>query len=250
MLGGSAVGSIVHAWTPRSIGACVLWLRTDLGITLDASNQVLKWNNQCAIVDPARDFSPVGANDRPAWNRNDSNYNNQATVGTFKKTGVDNNCRLVSGTTWTASYSTVTLAIVGHVTTPSSNHYFTHGNGSDYYSLVCNAGGTVTVYSGDATTLIGSSTWPNPKGFVMSEFNGASSAVYVDATVTPTNTGTHGTTSIGNEAFNLGSFAGAADTFGVDRIAELIVINGLLSTRDRILLREYLNQRYAKSMTT
>lgn len=51
-------------WKPTDIGGCILWLRSDLGITKDGSNIVSRWADQ---TENANDFVPAPSNTGPTW---------------------------------------------------------------------------------------------------------------------------------------------------------------------------------------
>lgn len=232
-----------------SFAICVGWWRADLGITLDGSSLVQTWADQSGVGDANRNASQATAGNRVAYSSSDVNYNNKATVGSFN---IAPQCALPTAV-WSATYSTFTVGSVGHVPLGTTTRYFTFGKTTDYIALASSSAEKAWVLSGDSTVnLLEPGVSANTaKCVVIAEFNGASSNVYVNSTVTATVSGTLAASSLGDEAFNLGCRAAQAGTSGgCDALAEVWALNGFLTNAEKIRLRKYLNGRYAKSMST
>lgn len=75
---GTRVSGGVAAWTPAQLDA-QLWLRADLGITLDGSDNVSAWANQ-GTSGSDLDFSQSVSADRLDYNSSDANFSGAATV--------------------------------------------------------------------------------------------------------------------------------------------------------------------------
>lgn len=240
-LGGSSSGFALEAWDPRAASA-VWWLRADKGVTLNSGN-VSAWADQSGLADSNRDAVEANAANQPLFNSTDAPYNNKATIGTFATAS----CNLTTGSTWSASYSTFTLGVIGH-TSASGNRYFTYASDSDYIALL-SSGGTPTVFSGAAATFIQAGSGQDVEAcLTMCEFNGASSNLFINATATATGSGTLTAATLGDETVRLGSYIFGAGN-AVTKIAEVFAFSGVLSGGNKTKLRKYLNLRYGKSMT-
>lgn len=227
-----------------------LWLRADLGVTLNGSNEVTAWADQSNSGDAGRTFTPPGT-DKPAWNASDAAYANKPYIGTFNKAGVADDCRLRSGT-WSATYSTFTIIVVGHAAGGGGNRYFTHERNADYLAVVGNAAsGVVRAYSGAASPFLQTLANPSTPRVLIAEYNGASSKLYVDSFTTPSASGTLAASTLGDAPFFLGSYPLAATTYGVDGIAEVYADFRAFSawpTEDVRSLGGYINARYGKAI--
>lgn len=219
---------------------------------MNGSLEVTSWADQSGSGDPNRNVAPTGT-DKPALVAADALYNGQSTVGTFNKAGVANDCRLRSLGTWSATFSAFTIIVVGHATGGGVNRYFTHEQNSDYISIVGNVGSSVVrAYSGTATVFLQSGPTPTTPRFMIAEYNGASSKLFVDSFSAPSATGTLDASTLGNAPVYLGSYPSSATTYGVDAIAEVIAYASLFSTwpvADQRTLGAYLNSRYGRSVT-
>jgi hypothetical protein len=238
------------SWTPVDTGDCVLWLRADLGVTVDGSTKVTGWADQSESGDTGRNVVRAST-DGPVWNETDATYNNQATIGPFD---IDDT-KLRTGA-WDTTYdgggsgNAVTLLVVGH-SAAAGNRYFTHEGGADFISILNNAGAH-RVYSDDTTNSIvgdGGTGMSTAKDFGMVEFNGAASKLFKNSTSTALETGTLGATTLGSAAFGLGSFNNTGTSFGVLRIAEVIAWSRVLTADEKTSLRDYLTARYAGTYT-
>ncbi len=231
------------------LGNDALWLRADLGVTT-SGGEVTGWADKSGLGDSGRNFAPV--TDRPAWNATAALYNNQPTIGTFNKVGAANNCKLKSGT-WSSTYTNWTFIVFGHTTT--GNRYFCYQS-EQIYSSVANNSSQMYMYVGASQVGIAGGVGPTdtPK-LIIAEFVPAAAKIFIDAVITPTVTGTQAASSVGSLPYTLGAYAGtnASDTYGVEAIAEVLVLNGTfsdLTTAQKIGFRNYINQRYAKSIST
>lgn len=235
-------------FNPTSLASCVWWLRADLGITLDGSSLVQTWADQSGIGDANRNASQATAGNRVAYSSSDASYNNKATVGSFNIAPVS---KLTTGV-WSATYSTFTLGCVGHGPVSASNRYFAYSSSGAYAAIVSNSLEKAGVFSSGATVnlLEAGTSGATPKCVTIAEFNGASSNLFVDSTVTPTTSGTLAADQLGNAVpgTSVGgrSLAGTSD--GPEKIAEVFAFNAILSAGDKVKLRKYLNGRYGKSM--
>jgi len=242
-------GRAQSSFSPVSLGGVVLWLRADLGVTVNGSNEVTAWADQSGLGDSGRIWTPPGT-DKPAWNATDASYNNQATIGTFNKAGVAGDCRLRSGT-WSATYTTPFVVIIGH-TAAAGSRYFSYEGGTDYLALL-NAGASgARVYSSDSSSSLSSGAGillSSAPALVAAYYNGASSELYANSLTSTTATGTLVAPSLGNAPLFLGSFAGSATSYGVERIAQVIIFSSKPSAGALTTLRDHLNSFYGASFT-
>lgn len=247
----SPLANAFEYFNPSSISDLVWWLRADLGVTLNGSN-VANWADQSGLADSNRDAAQATADDQPPLNASDADYNGKATVGTFNRASPSDACRLVNAGTWSASYSTYTLALVGH-SAADSNRYFTFGSGSNYSSILSNSSNGVIAFAGNASSpLYGDTPYDRisiPRCFAMCEFAGASSKLFANATVTAGGSGTLDADSLGAAALKVGSYAGSSSTFGVTKMAEVFAYSRVLDAAEKLRLSKYINSRYATVTT-
>jgi hypothetical protein len=249
----SSRGPLTPAYNPvTALGNVVLWLRPDLGLT-QSGGLVTAWADQSGVGDANRNFAPV--NDKPAFSASDALYNNQPTIGTFNTAGTDNSCRLKSAAAWSATYTTFSLIIVGHAT-GSGIRYFSSSTAGDRLSILkSTAAGNVAYLTGVGTEVGVTAVSTATPRLMIAEVNGGTPAngkMYADSVSASTAMNASG--SLGAAPFVLGTYMGAnlATTWGVDRIAEVLVISGLwsaLSAQQKSDYAAYINTRYGKAIT-
>lgn len=254
-----------------AVGAtCLLHLRADLGITINGSGEVTSWADQSGAGDSGRDFAPPGT-DKPLWNAcyDEPAYGFKPTVGPFRKAGLANDCRLVSGT-WNAQYGyaidglDLHIFVIGH-STYNAPRIFVYGtdnermemstvDGSEPSSpsaLVATSGGFpdgLTITSITSTTYLLNHSGPNLLGAL---FGGTHSKTYFNRLDTPNATGTlAGTIRVGHDPLTIGNGGGSyidALLHGVERIAEVMIYHGTLPAPGLVVLGNYWNARYKTS---
>lgn len=91
------------SFVPTQLSGCVLWLRADLGVTLDGSNNVSQWSDQSSS---GNNYAQGTSGNRPAWN----------ATGNARGTGpaivFTNNNELLTRTSSPLGASTFTLFLV------------------------------------------------------------------------------------------------------------------------------------------
>jgi len=105
-------GHPTAVWNPTNISGCVLWLRSDLGITMDGSNRVSVWPDQSGVGHDAVQSTDAK---KPVWT---DNVKNGHPVLTFD--GADDWMSL-SG--WTHAASDYTFFFVHHGALRSSRWF-------------------------------------------------------------------------------------------------------------------------------
>lgn len=239
----------VEPMGPRAVWGrdCVWWLRSDRGVLLNAAGTlVTKWTDYSGWNDPNRDVTFAGGAEAN-WNASVAQFNNLPTLGavgaTQGKTGI-----------WTTSYNDpVTAYFVARDSGSANNGFmlsaltsgfslYTQGSSSPAHSLA--------IDEGVGAGLLTSSPINTTAHVVGVKWNGASSAIYLDAK-TAIATGTAGAqvNAFGSGGISLFAYkTGQAGTLFTGDIAEVIVVRNWDSTRHRRLLDRYLGPRYNVSI--
>ena len=213
---------------PTDISGLALWLRSDLGISLNGST-VSEWADQ-------------------SGNLANALQGNASLQPAYSSSGGPNGVPYLS---WTAAGNSVALAATLTVNQPSE--YFivcrNLNSGGNFVRLIdCGVNDLqtyvdntqqVNMYSG-ADFATGNSLTLSADSIVDNIFNGASSQSAVNGgTLATGNAGAsngNGTVTIGNSGGGGGSWVG--------RIYEVIVYNQTLTSDQRILINTYLSNRY------
>lgn len=225
-------GNIV---TPKTIfgSALELWLRADMGITLNGGN-VSAWADQSGKGDANRNHLQGTAANQPLWNASDSGYGNQSTI-TFDNT----NDGLQSGN-WSVAPPTVgTLFIVGNSDGAATNRNFFGDKGALQYCLYQDAASGMNYFQSAGLVLGGDSA---SKHVFCVDMNGATTKIYRDQ-LTANVTGNAGAVAI--PATTVGALT--ATTFPLNgKIAEVIVVSTIATLAQRTAAEAYLGARYAQ----
>jgi hypothetical protein len=166
---------------PPQITGNVLWLRADLGITLNGS-LVSAWADQSGTGDSNKNCTQATAGNQPTFTAASASYNNQPAV-TFSRTG-DN---LASGAWATGLAQPCTFMAVGNTTNAGASDYFFGAASGNRLELFDSLGASVTLYAGAAAPAAGVGTL-NTASVCFAVFNGASATISV-RTNTPQATG-------------------------------------------------------------
>ena len=215
-------------WVPTNIDGCVLWLRSDLGITKDGSNRVSLWTDQS---EAGNDASQDTDSKKPVWTTNQinghpslvwDNTDDQLTNATFDGT------------------PPITLFIVGKHVDDANNHYFMDDNTYGNYRAVANAAAVhrYVVYAG-VLLATGQSYITSDYHYLTYTLNGANSEIFVNGV-----SGVSG--NMGSnyaDGYVLGDHKnGSASLNG--HLVELIAYNSVLSTENQQTAEAYLATRY------
>lgn len=241
-------------YDPRiDLANVVLWVRPDKGLST-SGGLVTAWNDQSGVGDSNRNFAPV--TDKPAFNSSDSTANNQPTIGTFNIVGSANNCKLVNPGAWNTTYTTFSLIIIGYAPAGTGIRYFSSSTSSDRLAIARSASNVNVEYVTGAGSEVGNTgVSANSLRLMIAEIDGVTPAngkMYADSVSSGTSMTAAG--SLGATAFCLGSYTALnlATTFGVERIAEAMVISGkwsALSAGQKSRYAGYINARYNKSIS-
>lgn len=238
-LGASAHGS---PFTPASIPGLVWWLRADMGVTI--SSGVQSWADQSGIGDTGRNATDFGATlTHPAFVASDAGFGGKPTIGPFTAAG---NCRLRTATSWSATYSTYSILVVGS-SQATSNRYFCLPSAANYASPV-NKLGVAKGFAGTTPKEIpaGVKSLTNPT-YALIEYDftaGLNGKTYVGQTATP-----DGTLDISAEPILLGALGlhvgGHPNNniiFNVDQMAEIAAWNRIMTAPERALIALYMSR--------
>lgn len=226
-------------FSPTNISGLQLWLRADLGVTLNGS-QVSQWNDQSNIGDTNRNVFQTTSGQQPTLNAVDAYYNNQSTLSFASAS----NQVLQSGAWSPAISEPYTIFIIGNddgseiaqdwLAASSNPGPVMQDNGTGYYW---------SLYNG--TNLDGPSGGADNAPLVFAAaFNGSSSTISI-STFTPYATGSLGTPiQLGALGVWLGS-AGEYPHYLNGKIAEVIVYDSVLSPMNLCNILTYIEGRYS-----
>lgn len=210
-----------------------LWLRADMGITLNGGN-VSAWADQSGKGDANRNVSQGTAANQPAYNASNASFANQPTLD-FVDPKV-----LVSGVWAAALAQPATRFVVGNMGAGGTNNYF-----MDSLSGVAqmaffgsNGGANWTLF--DGVGLV-EPVAPTAVSVLASNDNGASSKMYRNA-LTARNTGNAGTN--GLTGTTIGNTAGGGNFTCKGSIAEVIIVSGIATAAQFAACMNYLGARY------
>jgi hypothetical protein len=223
-----------------NISGCQLWLRSDLGITLNNST-VSQWNdmsgnnNHCKQATAANQpayVSTGGANGAP--------YLQFTSLGNMSLGGTNT---MPGGP---AEYFVVAMS---NTSLPASNSYIFDTDASSILSMFQTAntnGNAFGTYAGSSTANITPLTINQP--FIANcYFNGATSTTTLNGSlVGPANPGT----SVPNAAYCVGNKSTADSVSFGGFIYEIICYNRQLTTNERTSIYNYLTNRYQISLPT
>lgn len=228
-----------RAWIPRDLPGCVLWLRSDLGVTKDGSNNVTQWADQSgqgnhAAPGTAPLYVASGVNGKPVIRFDDTSSQFLSITGNSTLWPQKLTLVAVSKTTHLAS-----SAEPGIVAISLSQYAITHYQGDSHiYSYLGSSGNS----NGATVALNG---WAMP----MLSWDGTTGAngyrLY------------NGSTLLGQKASSQASYTASGDVhigqrptpyyWGGD-LAEVVLVNRDLSAAERAWLVSYVNVRYALSL--
>ncbi len=230
-------------FVPPDISGCQLWLRADLGVTLDAGGGggVSTWADQSGNNDVARDLQQANTAKQPTRTLIDSVYNNATTLF-FDASGPAHHGMRTG--TWTPP-DTGSLFIVGNGDgAVGTNRTFFDGTlGAGAYWFECTSATGVRFTRGAALSATVVTT--NSPHVYSVEANAASSKIYQDS-VTALTTGDP----LASAPTSLSVGFDNADANGLNgKIAEIIMYNTVLSDGDRAKVMRYLGARYGVRIT-
>lgn len=218
-----AAGSFV----PTQVAGCTLWLRADMGITLNGSN-VSAWADQSG---KANNFAQGSAGNQPAFVA--------SSTGGYPAILPDGSTSFLSSGTLTDAPTT--MFAVAKATTQTATVRLVHitANGAAN-GLYCNTSTTMAALDSTTISVAVNATNPHIYGIAV---NGASSKFYIDGSAT-TGTLSAGTT----QAMFVGGFTGPVQVWD-GPISELIFYNRLLSAAEISTVGRYLGRRYGITNT-
>lgn len=231
-------------WTPKAISGLVLWLRGDMGITLNGSN-VSGWADQSGA---GNNFAQaVGAN-QPPFNASSANLNSRQSVGPFN--GGGNSGLLYSGAN---TYATPhQIFIVTYASSIVAGNKYVWGEGGQQADMYLSSAAGSYRFVNNLTdfAVLGAGAGKHILSAVAAS-NGGTMSVY-DNAITPVNSGVQGATAstMLSASRSIGTYNNdMTGTFNFNgEVAEIIGFSSPLSTSDRTTLMLYLGVRYGQSI--
>jgi hypothetical protein len=214
---------------PMGVTNCALWLRADLGITLNGSN-VSAWADQTGNGN-----SPVQATGTAQPALVASGINSLPSLGfngSSQGLHMAGNLSFTPATLFSVAVSSTQTAPRAVMSDASNNRHLLYLVGTNDMVMFENSG-TISV------TV--TPTNPHIYGALV---NGSSSTLYVDSTPTA---GTLG--SEGNTPLSVGCYGNAAGWFWEGNVSEIAMFSSLLSTYDTYRMLHYLGTRYGIAVT-
>jgi hypothetical protein len=231
-------------FAPTQLPGCVLWLRSDMGITGGFSPGP-PWNDQSNTADPNEDLITSTA---PTYNASDANYNGLPSFST------GSGAALVSAGAWATPLlqPSTWVVVADNYNMYGTNQYLTDADDATTgQSIQYNPGTSALKIFANGSGVSGTTAWSGASA-VLGEWNGASSRLYFNNFTTPLASGTVGGGSAGSQG-SMTLFAKNVSTGGGSSwngsVAEIIAYSGILSPTAKAQLRLYLNSRYQLSIT-
>jgi len=232
-------------FAPTQLGGCVFWLRADRGLTF-TNQTVTGWADQSGLNDPGR--SLVAGSSAPIMTLSDASYGGQMTMA-FSGNA---NCYFANPSTWSPTIAQPkTWVLIGHRTSTVGTNYFMDGNsGGAGDACFVSSTGVLTASSGVSINSAAGSFWNvPPSAFMFESLNPTSTAYQINSFSSVLMSGGAGTNGFNSISLGVHSLAFGGGSAWIGTIAEVVAFSGTLSTNSKRLLRTYLNNRYAMSIT-
>jgi hypothetical protein len=226
------------AWVPPAISGNVLWLRADMGVTLNAT-RVSGWADQSGTGDANKNVAQGTADNQPLFNASDANLGGRPSL-TFAKARSD---YLASGVWGTAMPNPATWFIAGRVASRNTNGTaLLDGVAGTNRHLTQLDATKAILYSG---SVLNSALVSVPSLVVYCSIFGASGKSYINAK-TAAASGDTGSQTL--TQLRVGAATGGTPAAGYyfdGEIAEVIGYNRALTQGEVETVLAYLGARYA-----
>ena len=224
------------AFAPTDIAGIDLWLRADLGITLNGGD-VSAWADQSGTGDANKNAAQAVGASQPLYVASDAGYNGQPTI---QFNGLTD---FLFSAAWSTPPTTVgSMFIVGECAIDTVRVFGCLHSIGGIGELYNNGIGSTDLhyYQGSDFAVVGEAAL-NAKHVYLVDRNGASTSVYQDAKTALT-TGNGGSGAC--ERVVIGSNALAASLPLDGKIAEWIMYTRILDATERGQVLDYLGARY------
>lgn len=242
----ASVLGLAGVFLPTTLSGCVMWLRSDLGITT-VSGKVSVWADQSGS---GNDVTQGTAGARPTYNTVDATFNSRPSL-TFD--GVDDNFQLIG---FTLGAYTIFMLLTGIA--DSANNYFIYHNtdannflylwASTGNSIDTARGGTHSSYNDNGGTP---GTWGQWGASTVKTLRTQFDGTHAGHTLSLNNSAEPETT-VGGSNPGTGTIVGSLNilwdggaTFAQTKLAELIIYNRSLSGGESTQVENYLRSLYA-----
>lgn len=226
--------------TPKSIfgSSLELWLRADLGITLNGGN-VSAWADQSGKGDANRNALQGTAALQPLWTAAKAAYAGMPVVD-FGVAHADGEA-LVTGAFGSAPNQPLAIYVVGNAASAGTNNYFLDSLSTvtETYLISNHSATRYETFAGVTDFL--AATEVTAASVLGWQLNGASSKMYKNA-VTEIVSGPNGANN--PTGFTIGNYAGLGNFSSKGPIAEVIVASGAFNANRHASVMRYLGARY------
>jgi hypothetical protein len=230
-LGLAIGGGVFGGFRPTQVANCVLWLRADLGVTLDGSNNVQQWNDQSS---GGWNATQGTAANRPGYS---SNGGPNGTAYTSWVGGLG--AHLLANASFTALPQPFEYFVAARAPGSTASNKYLIDFGAGNKNALLATGNTTTIEQFDGS-VGGTITTTAADVILDAYFNGASSFLALNGGTQ--NTGNPGTATAAN-GYTVGNFAGSGFEWG-GRIYEVAVYSAQVSSTDRLNITRYMGARY------
>jgi len=228
------------AFSPASLSGLVLWLRADLGITLNGGN-VSAWADQSGA---GNTFNQPTASKQPVFNAVDANLNNQPSIGPFSEANLHS--LIWAGSSGTAPPYSIFIVTYNVTDAVAKYTWATSGaNQSDFYinnALHFISGsvdlGTAVGLGFSGKYVMGGDS-PITSGTVAVYHNAITAKVTAAVGTDPPDLFNFGQRRIGRYSETPANFAWPGT------IAEIVAVNHIATLAERTQIMNYIGTRYA-----
>ena len=237
------------AWIPTNLGGrLLLWLRSDMGVSLSNPTSVMQWNDQSGSGDSNRNLAQSTVRNQPILTVSDADYNGQPSITFIATATTPGETFLQMPGGWSvAPSSPYTVIVVGNGAGTSSQYQTFVGDATaDNWYVATAYANREDIVSVGGTYVSPTDATPNPS-ILMNEFNDPNSTMRINSFVPEVTGQTAGASPLHQLCVGASGAGNAAFLNG--KIAEILVISGILSPSDLTSALTYLSARYAIFVT-
>jgi hypothetical protein len=235
MLGSDVVASSTPSFSPLSLSPTA-WFRSDLGISLDGSNNVETWNDQSGN---GYNVTQGTSAERPAYNTSGGANGRQRLTWTESDMGLQN-------TSFSLAAYPVDIFVVAtySATLPASNGVYMIDLGSNNDVILIQSGTpNPTFYDGILLSYTNNNFTQNVPA-VLEACNLGSASTFINMNGGTPTTGSTGTTAQAATSLTIGNYGGGFLLGWIGDIYEVVIFSSELSSGNRNSLLAYFTSVY------